>query len=131
MLIPWSTYEFRVAATNDLGTGVFSAPSPQHSTPPDRPYRAPMNVGGGGGKIGDLTITWDPLKSDEQNGKDIHYKIFWRRSKHDYEFQSLLLKEQGNVGMAVVHISAEYYYTEFDVKVQVNIIFISSLCLVY
>lgn len=119
-LVPWSVYEFRVSATNELGTGVPSAPSPQHATPPDRPYKAPSNIGGGGGKIGDLTITWTPLRPEEQNGHGIHYKIFWRRTKHDTEFQTLALKEYGNTGMSVVHIPHEFYYTEYDVKVQVN-----------
>lgn len=45
-LTPWSTYEFRVAAWNDLGMGPPSAPSPKHSTPPERPFIAPRNVGG-------------------------------------------------------------------------------------
>lgn len=57
-MIPWSTYEFRVAAANVLGYGIYSSPSPQYNTPPDKPHRAPVNIGGGGGKIGDLTIAW-------------------------------------------------------------------------
>lgn len=131
VLIPWSVYEFRVSATNELGTGVPSAPSPQHATLTDKPYRAPANIGGGGGKIGDLTITWTPLRSEEQNGLGIHYKIFWRRSKHDTEFQSLVLKEYGNTGMSVVHISQKFYYTDYDVMVQVcnfNCLHTFSLC---
>lgn len=59
VLFPWSKYEFRVAAANILGYGPFSAPSPQYSTLPDKPRRAPLNIGGGGGKIGDLTVTWE------------------------------------------------------------------------
>jgi hypothetical protein len=58
-LSPWSIYEFRVTAGNELGYGIPSAPSPQYNTAPDRPYRAPPKIGGGGGKIGDLTITWE------------------------------------------------------------------------
>jgi len=59
------------------------------------------------------------LKAEDQNGPGIHYKIFWRRSEHDTEFQSLLLKEFGNVDMHVIRIQHEFYYTKYDVKVQV------------
>ncbi|XP_025829331.1 contactin-like [Agrilus planipennis] len=118
VLTPWSVYEFRVNAWNQLGMGPPSAPSPRHSTPPDRPYIAPKNVGGGGGKIGDLTITWTPLRMDEQNGPGIHYKIFWKRKDDEVEFQTLLLKELGNVGRAVVNIDSNYYYSQYIVKVQ-------------
>lgn len=117
-LLPWSVYEFRVQAVNLLGIGMPSAPSPQFSTLPDKPNTTPANLGGGGGKIGDLTITWTPLPLSHQNGPGIHYKIFWRRHKAEVEFQSLLLKEYGNVGMHVVHISLEYFFTKYDVKIQ-------------
>jgi len=58
ILSPWCAYEFRVYAINELGHGEPSQPSPQYSTTSDRPYKAPTNIGGGGGKIGDLTIKW-------------------------------------------------------------------------
>lgn len=78
----------------------------------------PNNIGGGGGKIGDLTITWTPLRPDEQYASGIYYKVFWKRKDYETEFQSLALKEYGNVGKAVVHIQPEYFYTEYIVKVQ-------------
>ncbi|KAF4525298.1 hypothetical protein B566_EDAN014819 [Ephemera danica] len=59
VLSPWSVYEFRVSAGNELGFGLPSTPSPQYNTPPDVPYKAPSKIGGGGGKIGDLAITWE------------------------------------------------------------------------
>lgn len=59
VLSPWSKYEFRVIAGNDLGVGQPSDPSPQYNTALDAPYVAPRNVGGGGGKAGSLTITWE------------------------------------------------------------------------
>lgn len=116
-LTPWSVYEFRVQSYNELGYSSPSSPSPQHSTPSDKPYEAPTNVGGGGGKIGDLTITWDPLPPSKQNGPNIHYKIFWRK-KNDTEYQSLQLKEYGNIGVHVVSVPQKFFYTEYEVRVQ-------------
>lgn len=118
VLNPYSTYEFCVLAFNEFGYGPPSTPSPQYSTPSDKPMKAPSNISGGGGKIGDLTITWDPLSPSDQNGPGIYYKIFWRRKGYDTEFQSLSLKEYGNVGSSVVSIQSTYYYTEYEVKVQ-------------
>lgn len=47
-----------MVAGNSIGFGEISLPSPQVNTPADRPYKAPTNITGGGGKIGDLTIVW-------------------------------------------------------------------------
>jgi hypothetical protein len=58
VLQPWSKYEFKMVAGNSIGFGEVSLPSPQVNTPADRPYKAPTNITGGGGKIGDLTIVW-------------------------------------------------------------------------
>lgn len=117
-LTPWSSYEFSVAAVNDLGIGIPSAPSPIYSTYEDKPYIAPRNVGGGGGKIGDLTIKWDPLLPQEQNSHGIHYKVFWRqRGKVEWASQ-ILQSNQEQMGIAVVNIPQNNYYTEYEVKVQ-------------
>jgi len=117
VLNPYTTYEFRVLAFNELGYGPPSSPSPQYSTPPDKPTKSPSNISGGGGKIGDLSITWDPLPSSDQNGPGIYYKIFWRH-KNETEYQSLSLREYGNVGSSVVPIQTQFYYTQYEVKVQ-------------
>ena len=61
-VIPSAQYEFRLQAINEIGTSPPSEPSPKAIIPPDRPYVAPSNVSGGGGKIGDLTITWTVRK---------------------------------------------------------------------
>ncbi|XP_049845244.1 contactin-like [Schistocerca gregaria] len=70
VLSPWSGYEFRVPAANALGYGPPSAPSPIYNTPADVPHKAPSNVGGGGGKIGELTITWDLKYWKEKNREE-------------------------------------------------------------
>lgn len=58
VVTPWASYEFRLYAMNELGISPPSDPSPQYNIPADRPYKYPSGVSGGGGKIGDLTITW-------------------------------------------------------------------------
>uniref|UniRef100_A0A8C6WVY9 Contactin 1 n=1 Tax=Neogobius melanostomus TaxID=47308 RepID=A0A8C6WVY9_9GOBI len=60
-LFPWTDYEFRVIATNTLGTGEPSSPSPKDKTLDSFPVVAPSNVTGGGGTNGELIITWKPL----------------------------------------------------------------------
>lgn len=59
VLSPYSRYSFRVSAVNNLGKGEPSDPSPFYHTDKDVPHVPPSNVGGGGGKTGSLTITWD------------------------------------------------------------------------
>ena len=62
VLSPWASYKFRVQSVNHLGEGEFSMPSPVVNTRRDVPFISPRNIGGGGGKTGDLTITWDVSK---------------------------------------------------------------------
>lgn len=120
-LSPYCSYEFAVAAINNLGIGLRSLPSPSHNTLHDKPFTAPQNVGGGGGKIGDLIITWDTLPPMEQNAPGIHYKVYHRLhgKAGDSEWAGKILKQEGNVGKAVIHFEKDNnYYTKYDVKVQ-------------
>ena len=88
-LSPYSRYEFRVAAYNKYsdpcfigrcrGTepwlpGVFSDPSPTYTTLADKPMRSVTGVEGGGGKTGDLVISWDPLPEQEHNAPGVYYR---------------------------------------------------------
>ena len=50
-----------------------------YTTSPAPPYRPPMQVGGGGGKVGDLVITWEPLPPKYQNGEGICYIVYWKK----------------------------------------------------
>ncbi|XP_011863696.1 PREDICTED: contactin-like [Vollenhovia emeryi] len=118
VLYPYNTYAFRVLAFNEFGYGPPSTPSPQYTTLSDKPMKAPSNISGGGGKFGDLTITWEPLSPSYQNGPGIYYKIFWRRKGVHTEFQSLSLQKYGNIGSSVVPVTSNYYYTEYEVRVQ-------------
>ena len=126
---PYSTYEFRVSAANTLGYGPPSIPSPSYNTRPDRIYAPPLNVGGGGGKTGDLTITWTPFVGQQQNASGTYYKVFWRRLvglenpqdvTEESEYQSQIVKHSRSAGsyVATVDRNRRYYYTPYKVKVQ-------------
>ena len=128
---PYSTYEFRIAAANTLGYGPFSIPSPQYNTRPDRIYLPPTNIGGGGGKTGDLTITWTPFVGQQQNASGTYYKVFWRRLagvdpqevSEESEFQSQIVKHSRSAGLfvATVDRNRRYYYTPYKVKGMISL----------
>ena len=70
----FASFQFRVAAYNELGLGEFSDPSPAYNTLPDKPLSPVRNVRGGGGRTGDLTIIWDPLPRQEWNARSVFYR---------------------------------------------------------
>uniref|UniRef100_A0A8U7MU43 Contactin-1 n=1 Tax=Corvus moneduloides TaxID=1196302 RepID=A0A8U7MU43_CORMO len=77
-LIPWMEYEFRIIATNTLGTGEPSMPSQRIRTEGAPPNVAPSDVGGGGGSNRELTITWMPLSREYHYGNNFGYIVAFK-----------------------------------------------------
>ncbi|XP_015730842.1 contactin-6 isoform X5 [Coturnix japonica] len=77
-LSPWVEYEFRVVASNSVGTGDPSKPSALMKTKAAVPTVAPMNVSGGGGSCSELVITWEPVPEELQNGEGFGYIVMFR-----------------------------------------------------
>ncbi|KAG7324106.1 hypothetical protein KOW79_012122 [Hemibagrus wyckioides] len=77
-LFPWTEYEFRVIATNTLGTGEPSEPSSKSTTVEAAPMVAPSDVGGGGGTGRELTITWTPVQPQYYYGSNFGYIIAFK-----------------------------------------------------
>ena len=126
LLSPWSAYSFRVAAYNSLGLGDWSEPSPQYNTRPDKPYKPVTNLRSDGGRTGDLTLRWDPLPKQDQNAPGVYYRVYYRRVgvEEERDFQQKTLKNLGNIGMYVIRVPDNFYYTTYEVKVQV----FNSMC---
>ncbi|XP_058131056.1 contactin-2 isoform X4 [Dasypus novemcinctus] len=78
-LTPWMDYEFRVLASNILGSGEPSGPSSKIRTKEAAPSVAPSGLSGGGGVPGELIINWTPVPREYQNGDGFGYLLSFRR----------------------------------------------------
>lgn len=76
---PWSNYTFRVIARNKIGPSLPSDHSPMCTTPPDVPHKNPDNVEGRGSQPTNLVVSWNPMPEIEHNGRNFHYRVYWRR----------------------------------------------------
>ncbi|KAM4611146.1 contactin-4 [Polymixia lowei] len=77
-LSPWVEYEFRVLATNAIGTGEPSKPSKKTRTKEMPPRVTPARVNGGGGGRSELVITWEPVPEELQCGPGFGYVVAFR-----------------------------------------------------
>ncbi|GAB1610181.1 contactin-2-like [Argonauta hians] len=115
-LQPNNLYTFRVRALNKLGVSPPSLPSADYRTLSSPPKRAPYNVTGGGGKVGDLTITWTPIPPEEQGANGIGYRIYWRvKGNKNNKWSKHYIAGQAGDYHAFAGVN---YYTLYEVKVQ-------------
>ncbi|XP_005482654.2 contactin-5 isoform X2 [Zonotrichia albicollis] len=77
-LNPWVEYEFRVVATNKIGTGDPSAPSRVIRTNEAVPKTPPANVSGRSGRRHELVIAWEPVSEEFQSGEGFGYIVAFR-----------------------------------------------------
>uniref|UniRef100_A0A8D3CW22 Contactin 3a, tandem duplicate 1 n=1 Tax=Scophthalmus maximus TaxID=52904 RepID=A0A8D3CW22_SCOMX len=77
-LSPWVEYEFRVLASNSIGTGEPSKPSKKARTRDTLPRVTPARVNGGGGGRSELVITWEPVPEELQSGPGFGYVVAFR-----------------------------------------------------
>ncbi|GAB1598555.1 contactincontactin-like [Argonauta hians] len=119
-LIPAASYKFRMASINQYGSGEMSHPTSWIKIPADAPRKPPEEVGGGGGKVSTLVITWKPLSYQEQNGKNFGYQVFWRKKRKDSTADHIWLAANvsGSAKKLVVQVDSADYFTEYEVQVQ-------------
>jgi hypothetical protein len=115
-LRPFSEYQVRIRAENELGTSDPSDASERFTTLPVKPDLAPLQVGGGGGKAGTLVTTWQPLNVWEENALGFGYRTC-QRVPGDIEWEECV-DVPGNQAQYVWTIGEEYYYLEYEMYVQ-------------
>lgn len=115
-LSPFTSYKFRVRAVNSIGRSKPSETSKVITTKADRPSANPTNVGGGGGKVGELRITWTPVSYDKLHGEDAGYFVSWREDG-TIEPQTRLVKGEKSSYLSVT-VGSSNFYKPYNVKVQ-------------
>lgn len=115
-LFPWTQYDFRVMATNTLGTGESSTPLLNITTLEAAPVVAPSDISGGGGTSRELTITWTPVKPQYYFGENFGYIITFK--PHDgTDWRKVTVAEPQ--GRRYTHKDPSIPpYTQFHVKVK-------------
>ncbi|CAF3382137.1 unnamed protein product [Rotaria sp. Silwood1] len=114
-LSAFTDYSFRIFATNIYGSGEKSEVSPPCITRADIPGLAPAGLGGGGGKVGDLRIVWDPLPMDFWNGPNLTYRIYIRKEGENRQ-QTFTVNDPLR-NFFIVHLSDKLYYFPYSVRI--------------
>nr|XP_004651559.2 neural cell adhesion molecule L1-like protein [Jaculus jaculus]XP_044989785.1 neural cell adhesion molecule L1-like protein [Jaculus jaculus]XP_044989786.1 neural cell adhesion molecule L1-like protein [Jaculus jaculus]XP_044989787.1 neural cell adhesion molecule L1-like protein [Jaculus jaculus]XP_044989788.1 neural cell adhesion molecule L1-like protein [Jaculus jaculus]XP_044989789.1 neural cell adhesion molecule L1-like protein [Jaculus jaculus]XP_044989790.1 neural cell adhesion molec len=111
-LAPYVRYQFRVIAVNEVGRSQPSQPSDHHETPPAAPDRNPQNIRVQASQPKEMIIKWEPLKSMEQNGPGLEYKVAWKPQGASIEW------EEETVTNHTLRVMTPSVYAPYDVQVQ-------------
>ncbi|GFN93318.1 contactin [Plakobranchus ocellatus] len=82
------------------------------------PTVAPRHVGGGDGKVGELTMTWEPLTRAQQGAPNIGYRLYWRKNTGRPNALWNMHKIDGHADYYVAFVGPDNYYLEYDFKLQ-------------
>ncbi|CAD5114730.1 DgyrCDS3772 [Dimorphilus gyrociliatus] len=115
-LSPFTTYKFRVRAINSIGRSKPSEESKIITTKADRPSANPTNVGGGGGKVGELRITWTPVPYDKLHGEKAGYVVYWRK-KDTIDWEERIAGNEATSYFSYT-VGSKNFYMPYEVKVR-------------
>ncbi|KAM6177271.1 neural cell adhesion molecule L1-like protein [Erethizon dorsatum] len=111
-LAPYVRYQFRVIAMNEVGKSHPSQPSDHHETPPAAPDKNPQNIRVQASQPKEMIIKWEPLKSMEQNGPGLEYRVSWKPQGSPVEW------EEETVTNHTLRVMTPSVYAPYDVQVQ-------------
>ncbi|XP_006890730.1 PREDICTED: neural cell adhesion molecule L1-like protein-like [Elephantulus edwardii] len=111
-LVPYVRYQFRVIAVNEVGMSPPSSPSDHHETPPAAPDKNPQNIRVQASQPKEMIIKWEPLKSMEQNGPGLEYRVTWKPQGAPVEW------EEETVTNHTLRVMTPTVYAPYDVQVQ-------------
>ncbi|MEJ1279753.1 hypothetical protein NN561_010688 [Cricetulus griseus] len=111
-LAPYVRYQFRVIAVNEVGRSYPSQPSDHHETPPAAPDKNPQNIRVQASQPKEMIIKWEPLKSMEQNGPGLEYRVSWKPQGAPEEW------EEETVTNHTLRVMTPTVYAPYDVQVQ-------------
>nr|XP_021495048.1 neural cell adhesion molecule L1-like protein isoform X4 [Meriones unguiculatus] len=111
-LAPYVSYQFRVTAVNEVGRSHPSQPSDHHETPPAAPDKNPQNIRVQASQPKEMIIKWEPLKSMEQNGPGLEYRVSWKPQGAPEEW------EEETVTNHTLRVMTPTVYAPYDVQVQ-------------
>uniref|UniRef100_A0A3B4AIR3 Neurofascin n=1 Tax=Periophthalmus magnuspinnatus TaxID=409849 RepID=A0A3B4AIR3_9GOBI len=89
-LIPFTYYEFRVIAVNEIGPSRPSRSSSRFQS--SAPDVIPKNLKGVGTWRNNMEISWEPLSYREWNGPHLKYLVWWRRRDSREEWKNATTK---------------------------------------
>ncbi|TNN73527.1 Neurofascin [Liparis tanakae] len=111
-LTPFTWYEFRVIAINEIGMSRPSRPSTRFQSSGAPPDIIPKNLKGVGTWRNNMEISWEPLTYREWNGPHLKYLVWWKRRDSREEWKNATTK------WLRYYIYDADTFTPYDLKVQ-------------
>ncbi|XP_060930792.1 neurofascin [Limanda limanda] len=111
-LAPFTYYEFRVIAINEIGASRPSHASKRFQSSGAPPDVIPKNLKGVGTWRNNMEISWEALTYREWNGPHLKYLVWWRRRDSREEWKNATTK------WLRYYIYDSDTFTPYDLKVQ-------------